>query len=91
MTLFPLPGQSWTHALVSFGINRLNITMFGIKLTLKVERWAESGLFHDNFSLKYHIHNSSALYGKLNQLIFAGNNRLRVTFLIKARKLRSFN
>ena len=63
-----------------------------IAITLKVERWAESGLFHGNiFSLKYHIHNSSALYGKFNQLIFAGNNGLKVTYLNKARRLRSFN
>ena len=32
------------------------------KNILKVERWAEWGFFHDhNFTLKYHIHNSSAL------------------------------
>ena len=44
---------------------------------LKVERWAEWGFFHDHsFTLKYYIHNSSALcfdmqpYWKYNQLIF---------------------
>ena len=31
--------------------------------TLAVERWAGWGRFHDhNFTLKYHIHNSSALW-----------------------------
>ena len=58
---------------------------------LKVERWAESGLFHDNnCTSKYHIHNSSALwfdmelYWKLCLLTFEGNHGLKVKFWIKS-------
>ena len=58
---------------------------------LKIERWAEWGFFHDhNFTLKYHIHNSSALCFDMQphwfffQLIFEGNNGLKVKFWIKA-------
>ena len=45
-------------------------------------------LTRSNFTLKYHIHNSSALcfdmqhYWKLNQLIFKGKNGLKVQFWI---------
>ena len=60
--------------------------------SLKVERRAEWGLFfHDNkFTLKYHIHDSSALcfdmqlYWKFYQLIFEGKNGLKVKFWIEA-------
>ena len=47
---------------------------------LKVKRWAEWGFFNDKFTLKYHIHNSSALcfdmqpYWKFYQLIFEEKN-----------------
>ena len=62
-------------------------------LVLKVECWAELGLFHDhNFTLKYHVHNSIALYmqpyWKFYRLIFEGKNGLKVNFELK---LCSFN
>ena len=56
---------------------------------LKVERWAEWGCFHDNnFTLKYHIHNSSALcfdmlpYWNFYQLIFEAKHKLKGKFWI---------
>ena len=62
---------------------------------LKVELWAGWGCFHDhNFTLKYHIHNYSALYfdmqpyWKFYQLIFDGKMSLKLNFDLK---LRSFN
>ena len=62
-----------------------------LRWMLKVERWAEWGFFHDhNFTLKYHIHNCSALsvdmqpYWKFYQLVFEGKNGLKVKFWIKA-------
>ena len=62
---------------------------------LKIERWAEWGFFHGhNFTLKYNIHNSSALcfdmqtYWKFHQLIFEVKVGLKLNFELK---LRSFN
>ena len=53
---------------------------------LKVECWAEWGFCHDhNFTLKYHIHNSSALcfdmqpFWKFYQLTLQGNKTCRRT------------
>ena len=60
-------------------------------MMLKVERWAEWRCFHDhNFTLKYHIHNYSALrfdmqtYWKFYQLIFEEKNGIKIKFWIKA-------
>ena len=58
---------------------------------LKVERWAEWGFFDDyNFTLKYHIHNSSALsfdmqlYWQFYQLILEGEKMgLKLNFELK--------
>ena len=63
---------------------------FHITYELKVERWAEWGFFHDhNFTLKYHIYNSSAVcfdtqpYWKCYQLIFEGKRGLKLNFELK--------
>ena len=58
---------------------------------MMVVRWAEWGFFHDyNFTLKYHIRNSSAFCfdmqpcRKFYQLTFEGKNGLKVKFWIEA-------
>ena len=61
-------------------------------IILKVEpAELKEDFFHDhNFTLKYHIHNSSALcfdmqpYRKFYHSVFEGKNGLKVKFLIKA-------
>ena len=57
---------------------------------LKVERWIEWGFFHDhNFTLKYHVHNSSVLcfdmqpYWNFYQLMYERKMGFKLDFELK--------